>query len=110
MATQDEVAKQQEDVAKLRDELVSLRLGEGAANLEEQSNEITLTQLKAEEARLRTEIHELREQNKKRNIQAGAAAPLEAAKEDMKLAVAAQKASGASTAKGSSSSTSGEGR
>jgi hypothetical protein len=92
VATDEEVASAQAEVAKLRAERESLRFGKGVQYLNEASNDITMTELAAEAARLTAENAELKEANKKASVRAGAAVPLGTAKDNLMQAVALQKA------------------
>lgn len=87
-----------EDVQKKADKVQALR--EKVANAEtvvvdrerELSNEITMKQLEAEEARLEARLTAAKAAGKVSTVKAGMEAPLAAVSEQMEQAVAAQKA------------------
>lgn len=89
MATEQEVAAAQKEVAKLRAQLQGLRLGD---NLQEASNEIALLALGSEAARLQAQIDVAKLASRKTTVASGAAGPLAAAKAELKESVAAMEA------------------
>lgn len=91
MPTSDEdLRKQQDTVQKLRDQVAAKR-AEAETKAREQDNDVAAAQLQAEEVRLRTELAQLRESSKTSNVRAGAAGPIEAAKQQVSLAEAQAK-------------------
>lgn len=89
--TDKDLEAQRARVDKLRDQLAAeqSKATEGQTDLH---NEVELTQLQAEEARLQTELAAAKEATKKGALRDGAAVPLAQAKEQMEAAVARQKA------------------
>jgi hypothetical protein len=90
MATNEEVEEQRDRVHELRARLDAAKSG-GSTGQQELENDIVLTQLQAEEARLAAEIAEVEHHNDA-VFQARSATPLASAKEQMAAAVAQQKA------------------
>ena len=84
MATDEEVEAQRDKLVELRAQLDEARSGSGEVQ-RALDNEIALTNMKAEEERLRAQIAEAEALNNTQK--SGAAAPLSAAKEQMRLAV-----------------------
>ena len=91
MATTDEeLAQLQKSVEKKREQLADAerQREERQAGL---SNDITAAQLQAEEARLDAALSAAKADAKAANVKSGASGPLDAAKEEMRLAVERQK-------------------
>jgi len=88
VATSDEeLAKKAERVQKLREQVAA----EEAKRLEREaglSNDITAQRLDAEAARLEAQLAMAKQASKASTAKEGASAPLEAAKEEMKAALA----------------------
>lgn len=91
MATDEEVAAQKETVAKLRAKLDEAKSA-GEQKRKELENDITMTNLVAEEARLQAELDQVNDANKVSTMRASVEAPLQSAEEQMKAAMAHQKA------------------
>lgn len=91
MATDEEVAAQKEEVAKLRAKLDEAKSA-GEQKRRELENDITMANLVAEEARLRAELDQVADSNKVASLRASVEAPLASAEEQMKAAMAHQKA------------------
>lgn len=90
MATTDaELERLQKSVEKKRERVLveRVRLTERTNEL---SNDITAVQLQAEEARLDAELATLANQSKVTSVREGASAPLDAAREELRNAVASQ--------------------
>lgn len=90
MATNEEVEEQRDRVHELRARLDEAKTG-GSTSQRELENDIVLTQLQAEEARLAAELAEVEHRNDA-TVQARGATPLASAQEQMAAAVAQQKA------------------
>jgi len=90
MATNEEVEEQRERVHELRARLDEAKNG-GSESQKELENDIALTQLQAEEARLAAELDEVEHRNDAA-VLARSATPLVAARDQMAAAVAQQKA------------------
>ncbi len=86
----EEVQAAIEDVEKLREQLAAAE-AKRLDNERSQSNAIQLAQLNAEKERLTLEVQRAQEAAKVGNVREGASAPIEAAKDSMTAAVAAQK-------------------
>lgn len=91
MATDEEVAAQKQEVAKLRAKLDEAKSA-GEQKRRELENDITMTNLVAEEARLRAELEEATNANRAATLKASVAAPMASAEEQMKAAMAHQQA------------------
>src|SRR5437868_11997458 len=92
MPTSDEdLQKQQERVAKLRGQVADAEMTRETRE-RELSNDITMTQLEAEEAQLDARLALAKQQGRVSAVKDGAAAPLDAAKEALTRSVAAEKA------------------
>lgn len=91
MATDKEVEDQRNAVVELRAKLEEARTG-GEEKLNEVNNDIQMTQLKEEEARLQAELAQLNEQKKVTVIRQGAAPVLGTVKDQMNAAIQHQKA------------------
>lgn len=89
MATDEEIEEQRAVVETLREELEERRR-DRAERERDAANEITLTNLQAEEARLRAQMAQ-EDWDTKRTSGEGAASPVNAAKEDMERAAHLQK-------------------
>lgn len=89
MATDEELRDQREQVEKLRQQLADNQADREQSE-RELSNDITMTQLLAEEARLRVRLAE--DAKTAKVVESGAAAPLVAAKDDMIRAMKMQQA------------------
>lgn len=90
MATNEEVEEQRERVHELRARLDEAKSGSSTSQ-QELENDIVLTQLQAEEVRLAAELAEVEHRNDAA-AQARGATPLVTAQEQMRAAVAQQKA------------------
>jgi hypothetical protein len=92
MPTSDEdLQKQSERVQKLREQVADAE----AKRVERESslaNDVTMAQLQAEEAALEARLAVAKEAGKVGNVKSGASAPLDAAKEQLKRAVAQKEA------------------
>lgn len=97
--TDEELRKQQEKVAKLRRQLADEER-KRVARERELSNDITMTQLQAEEARLQSRLVAAKERNKVSAVKSGAEAPLESAREALRAAEEQTAATEASVANG----------
>lgn len=89
MATDEEVVKAQERVDKLRAQVAEAE----ATRLERENavtNDITLQNLKTEEARLEAELASAKADSRVTSVRSGATSPLAAAKEEMQAAVKLQ--------------------
>ncbi len=91
MATDEEVEQQRKAVVELRAKLDDARTS-GVDKQRELDNDITLSQLRAEEARLQAELATVKENNKVTVLRAGAEPVLSTVKEQMAAAVDHQKA------------------
>lgn len=90
MATDEEVAAQRKAVNELREKLMAAQSG-SAEKQREVENDITMTQLVEEEARLQAQLAEANHANKVTVVRQGAT-PLATAEDAMKAAIAHQKA------------------
>lgn len=96
MPTSDEDLQAQADkVEKLREQVANAE-AKRTERERELSNDITMTQLQAEEAALEARLTVAKEQGKVGSVKAGAGAPLDAAKDQLKLAVASRDAASSS--------------
>lgn len=87
MPTSDEeLQKQSERVQKLREQVAEAE-AKRVEREREVANDITMAQLKAEEAQLEARLTVAREAGKVNAVKAGVAAPLDAAKEALERAV-----------------------
>lgn len=92
MPTSDEdLAKKAEEVQKLREQ-VSDAEAMRVQRERDVSNELAMGQLEAEEAALRARLATAKAQSKVTAVKGGAAAPLDAVKEQMERSVAQQQA------------------
>jgi hypothetical protein len=92
MATSDEeVQNKAEAVEKLRQQVADAEVAR-VAREQELSNDLTMAGLEAEEERLKARLAVAKDAGKVSAVKGGAGAPLEAAKEQMKLAVEQRKA------------------
>jgi hypothetical protein len=92
MPTSDEDLQAQADkVQKMREQVADAEANRQTRELE-LSNDIAMTQLKAEEAQLSARLTVAKNQGKVSSVKAGADAPLSAAKAQLEASVAAQKA------------------
>lgn len=90
MATDEEVSTQRDRVAELRAKLDEAKSA-GEQKRNELENDITMTNLLAEEARLEAELAQVNQDNKVSSMKSSAA-PLVSAEEQMKAAMLHQKA------------------
>jgi hypothetical protein len=90
MATNEEVEEQRDRVHELRARVEEAKNGSSATQ-QELANDITLTQLQAEEAALEAQLAEIEHRNDPA-VMKRAAVPLVSAQEQMAAAVAQQKA------------------
>lgn len=92
MPTSDEdLQKQSDRVQKLREQ-VAAEEAKRTTRERDLANDVTMAQLQAEEATLEARLAVAKDAGKVASVKAGAAAPLEAAKEQMERAVAQKKA------------------
>lgn len=92
MPTSDEdLQKQSDRVQKLREQ-VAAEEAKRTTRERDLANDVTMAQLQAEEAALEARLAVAKDAGKVGSVKAGAAAPLEAAKEQMERAVAQKKA------------------
>lgn len=92
MPTSDEaVQKKADDVQSLREKVADAEANR-VTRERELSNDITMRQLEAEEARLEAALSRAKQDGKVASVKAGADAPLSAIQEEMATAVAARDA------------------
>lgn len=92
MPTSDEdLQAKSDEVQKLREQVAEEEAKREAREVE-LSNDVTMTQLQAEEANLQARLTLAKQAGKAGSVKSGAAAPLDAAKEQMRVAVEQQKA------------------
>lgn len=110
MPTSDEeVQKKADRVAKLREQVANAEATR-VDRERELSNDITMKNLEAEEAALEARLQVAKDASKVSVVKGGASAPLDAAKESMRLAVAQQdaaKAAGKNAARATESTATG---
>lgn len=94
MASDEEVEDQRARVIELRARLDEAKTG-GTETQKELENEIVLTQLQAEEARLQAELDIVKQNQNPKVIEQSVRAPLGTVREQMELAVAQQQATAA---------------
>jgi hypothetical protein len=85
--TEKDLEKKRDRIAKLREQVANEEL-KVATNAAEQSNEIEIRQLEAEEARLEAQLAAAKEATKKSVATEGAAGPLAAVTEQLEAAQA----------------------
>ena len=97
MPTSDEeLQRKAEAVQKLREQVAEAEAQREQRELDT-ANDVTMTQLEAEEAVLRARLTQAKESAKVASVKSGVEAPLSAAKEQLKTALAQQKAAEGST-------------
>lgn len=92
MPTSDEeLQRKAEAVQKLREQVTEAEAQREQRELDT-ANDVTMTQLEAEEAALRARLAQAKEAGKVASVKSGVEAPLNAAKEQLKANLARQKA------------------
>lgn len=87
----EDLQKKAERLQKLREQ-VAAEESKRTSRESELANDVKMTEMEAEEARLEARLAAAKDAGKVGSVKAGASAPLEAAKEQMERAVAQKKA------------------